>query len=186
MALVAGVLLAMPAGAAAQYLPAFEVRPMAGAYVPIGTQSDFLAGTNMYGAQASWLLTPTWALTGSFGWIDSQDKITSPVRRDVNLYQYDVGVEARVAGSAGEKWSLSPFIGLGVGGRTYDYDDVEGESRTFASGYGALGAEAGYDLLGLRFEARDYVSRFTPLIGTGGWDYRNDITLTAALNLRIW
>ena len=188
-AVAASIALAVPAGsAAAQFMPAFEVRPMAGAYVPIGAQSDFLAGANMWGAQASWLLTPTWALTGSFGWTGSQDKLTSPVRQDLNLYQYDAGVEARVAPATGAKWTFSPFIGIGAGARTYDYKNMTGESKTYMSGYGALGAEVGYDLLGVRIEARDYVSRFKPLIGPvpSNWDYRNDMTLSAALNLRIW
>jgi hypothetical protein len=169
-------------------MPAFEVRPMAGAYVPLGTQSDFLAGANMWGAQASWLFTPTWALTGSFGMAGSQDKLTSPVRQDVNLYQYDAGVEARMAPAPSAKWSFAPFIGVGAGARTYDYKSTAAGNRTYASGYGALGTELGYDMLGLRLEARDYVSRFKPILGSTSddWDYRNDLTLSAALNLRIW
>jgi hypothetical protein len=181
------VALVFVAAPAAAQLPAFEVRPMTGAYVPLGAQGDFLAGANMFGAQASWLMTPTWALTGSFARTGSEDKLT-PVRQRINLMNYDAGIEARVAPppvSAG--WTFSPFIGLGAGARTYDYKDLDMASKTYGAAYGALGAEVGYDMLGVRFEARDYVSRFRPLsASSGSWDYRNDLTLSVGLNLRIW
>ena len=197
MALAAASLLALPVGiASAQDVTvkvvetrqvdnerrgsAFELRPMVGAYVPFGTQSDFMAGSNMYGAQLSWAMSPKFAFTGNFGWVRTEDRLTA-VRQDIDLFNYDAGVEARL-GTSG----FSPFIGLGAGARTYDYKDLDVDSRTFGAGYAALGAEIGFKALGIRIEGRDYLSAFRPFSTTGGErQYRNDLTLTAGLNLRV-
>jgi hypothetical protein len=168
-------------------VPAFEIRPMAGAYVPLGAQKNFLDQGTMLGAQASWLLSPSWALTGSFGWTRSNDIGLPAATQRMNLFQYDAGVEARLVPSIGSKMTFSPFVGLGAGARTYDYKDIDNfDADTHLAGYGALGAEVGFGSLGLRLEARDYLSRFRPLNSTGDWDTRNDLTLSAGLNLRIW
>jgi hypothetical protein len=164
---------------------AFELRPYVGAYVPTGDQRDFLKDAVLVGAQASWRLVPQLALTGTFGWSPSKDRITAG-DETLDVYQYDVGAEARWTDAyAGGSWSFSPFAGLGIGGRTYDYRDLDVDSKTNVAGYGALGGELGFGRLGLRLEARDYVSRFEPLVGTGEAKTRNDVTLAAGLTVRF-
>jgi hypothetical protein len=163
----------------------FELRPFAGAYLPTGNQRDFLKDGFLVGAQASWRFAPALALTGTFGWSRSTDRIT-PGEQTLDLLQYDVGAEARAA-----SWlrsgvlDFSPFIGLGVGGRTYSYRDLDVSSKTNVDGYGALGGDFGVGRVGLRLEARDYLSRFEPLVGGGDKQTRNDIALAAGLNFRF-
>jgi hypothetical protein len=165
---------------------AFELRPYVGAYVPTGDQRDLLKDAVLVGAQASWRIIPQLALTGTFGWAPSKDRVTAG-DQTLDLYQYDVGAEARAQSwySAGS-WDFTPFVGLGVGGRTYNYRDLDDvDAKTNVAGYGALGGEVGFGRLGVRVEARDYVSRFEPLVGDGEAKTRNDVTLAAGLTVRF-
>jgi hypothetical protein len=165
---------------------AFEVRPYVGAYIPTGDQRDLLKDAVLVGAQASYRALNWLAVTGTFGWSPSKDRVTAG-DQTLDLYQYDIGAEARAPSwySAGS-WDFTPFVGLGIGGRTYNYRDLDDvDAKTNVAGYGALGGEVGFGRLGLRVEARDYVSRFEPLIGDGDAKTRNDVTLAAGLTVRF-
>lgn len=183
---VAGALPAFATHAAAQDVPsqrALEIRPFTGAYVPTGDQRDLLRDAVVVGAQASYRFRPEFALTATFGWSPSEDRITAG-DQTLDLLQYDVGAELRAPAwyDAGMV-TFSPFVGLGVGGRTYSYRDLDAESRSNVAGYGAVGGDVGFGRWGLRLEARDYLSRFEPLTGTGDAETRNDVTLAAGLTL---
>jgi len=182
----AGLLQAAATGLGAQSAPpasAFELRPFTGAYIPTGDQRDLLRDAVVVGAQASYRLRPSLALTGTFGWSPSKDRVTAGDQR-LDVLQYDVGAELRAPAwyDAGTV-TFSPFVGVGVGGRTYSYRDLDADSRTNFAGYGALGGDIGFGRVGLRLEARDYLSRFEPLTGSGDAATRNDVTLAAGLAL---
>lgn len=163
----------------------FEIRPYVGAYVPTGDQRDLLKDAVLVGAQASWRATRHVAITGTLGWAPSKDRVTAG-DQTLDVYQYDVGGEARATSWYDRgAWDFTPFVGLGIGGRTYNYRDLEVDSKSNVAGYGALGGEIGFGRAGLRLEARDYVSRFEPLIGTGDAKTRNDVTLAAGLTVRF-
>jgi len=164
----------------------FEIRPYAGAYIPTGDQRDFLEDAVFAGAQLSWLPIERLALTGTFGWSPSKDRITSG-DQSLDVYQYDLGAEWRSpAWYRSANWSLLPFVGGGVGGRTYDYRDLPVSSKTDFDGYGALGAEFGFGSWGIRIEGRDYVSQFKNLSGpTDGTRTRNDVTVAAGLSVKF-
>jgi hypothetical protein len=165
---------------------AFELRPYVGAYVPTGDQRDLLKDAVLVGAQASWRVIPQLAVTGTFGWAPSKDRVTAG-DQTLDLYQYDLGAEARAPSwyNTGS-WDFTPFVGLGVGGRTYNYRDLDNvDAKTNVAGYGALGGEVGFGRLGLRLEGRDYISRFEPLTGNGDAKTRNDVTLAAGLTVRF-
>ena len=163
----------------------FEVRPIVGAYLPTGDQRDQLKDALLVGAQVSLRVNPLIALTGTFGFSPSEDRVTTG-EPELDVYQYDVGVEARARPmSLGSTAAVSPFVGLGVGGRTYNYRDLDVEARTNIAGHAALGVELGVGRLGFRLEARDYVSRFKPLTGTGDAETRNDITVMTGISVRF-
>jgi hypothetical protein len=163
----------------------FELRPFVGAYIPTGDQRDFLKDAVLVGGQASWRVIPAFAVTGTFAWSPSKDRL-SPGNQTLDLYQYDIGAELRTpstfnAGIA----SFTPFVGLGLGGRTYNYRDLDVSSKTNFDGYGAIGGDLGFGPIALRIEGRDYVSQFKPLTGTGDTKTRNDIGLAAGIAYRF-
>ena len=188
-AVAAGLLVVSAAEAQAQEqrFGAFEVRPYVGAYIPTGDQRDLLEDAVLVGAQGSWRVNQMFAVTGTFGWAPSKDRIQAGDEW-LDLYQYDVGAEVRApAWYQASSWNFTPFAALGIGGRTYDYRDLDDvDSKTNVAGYGALGGEFGFGRLGLRVEARDYVSRFESLTDEDAdAKTRNDVTLAAGLTVRF-
>ena len=209
IALVAAA-LALPAAAGAQFaapaapgVPAavygrgLELRPFAGALLPTGPQRDLLKDAAVVGAQLGWAVHPNVALTGGFGWSPSKDRTTTfagnrfSTGRDetVDLFQYDLGIEGRLPLAASAAWTAAPYVGLGGGGRTYRYRDLDGiDSQTSPFGYGAVGVDVAHraGALGLRLEARDYVTAFRGLRGEyGERTGRNDVQLSAGLTYRF-
>jgi hypothetical protein len=162
-----------------------EVRPFVGAYIPTGDQRDLLKDAVLVGGQASWRVIPAFAISGTFAWSPSKDRIT-PGNQTLDLFQYDLGAELRA-----DSWydggfiTLTPFVGLGAGGRTYSYRDLNVGNQTNFDGYGSLGGDIGFGPVALRIEARDYVSRFKPLTGGGDTGTRNDIGLAAGIAYRF-
>jgi hypothetical protein len=163
-----------------------EIRPFAGAFIPTGPERTFLKDAVLAGAQISARVIPQLAVTGTFGWTPNSDQLT-PGAPTLDVYQYDLGVEARGAGWVGaDGWDFTPFVGLGGGGRTYNYRNLSFNSTTDVDGYGSAGAELGYGRIGVRVEGRDYISQFKPLRGLGGTSTnRNDVALSAGLRIRL-
>ena len=171
--------------AEAQNPVSFELRPYVGAYVPTGDQRDFLKDAVLLGAQASWVCIEQFPITGTFGWSPSKDRLGAG-DQTLDVYQYDIGAEGRLtSGTSSSAWQFTPFAGLGIGGRTYNYRDLDVEAKTNVAGYGALGGELAVGGWGIRLEARDYISRFKPLTGTGETKTRNDITIATGLSVRF-
>lgn len=96
---------------------------------------------------------------------------------NVSIFAYDVGTELGMVQTLGAGWELRPFVGLGVGARTYAYKANGLSDRTCAAGYGALGSEFQFDKLALRLEARDNVFCYrSPIAGVAS-KTRNDVGL---------
>lgn len=188
LTLTAAVLAALTAApAAAQRVPEAKplaLRPYVGALVPTGAQRDLIGDAVLVGAQASYALTPSVALLGSFGWSPTKDQTFADER--VDLFQYEVGVEGRLRNlTAALPFATRPYAAVGVGGRTYDYRDLAGAgSETNLLGFGAVGLDLAQrgGPIGLRVEARDNVTAFKGLRGElAERKARNDVQLTAGL-----
>jgi hypothetical protein len=156
---------------------AWELRFTGGAFVPTGAQRNALKDGQMSAAQLSWLVRPSLAVTGTFGWARSRDLgIVDDPKLDV--FTYDVGAEARASEwFAGRRVTFSPFIGAGAGARSYNYRKLDLDATHNLAGYGAVGGELGMGRVGLRLEVRDYVAGFKPLAGAGRADTRNDVVM---------
>jgi hypothetical protein len=162
-----------------------EIRPFAGAFIPTGAERSVLKDAVLAGAQLSVRPIPQFAVTGTFGWTPNNNQLT-PGAPTLDVYQYDLGVEARGAGwLEGDGWDFTPFVGVGGGGRTYSYRDLGLASTTDVDGYGSVGADIGYGRFGLRVEGRDYLSQFHPLSGVGTTTNRNDVALAVGLRIRL-
>jgi len=178
MALMLVALLAGTAVASAQrprVRP--EIRPYAGALIPTGDLRNFFHDAPMVGVQAAVELKPSLHLVGAFGWVAAQNRF--PVAQDnVNVFKYDVGMELGLVRSLGGAWELRPFIGAGIGGRTYDYQAASLATKTCTSGYGAVGTEFQIARTALRLEARHNVFCYRSPITSGSSQTRSDIGLT--------
>jgi hypothetical protein len=82
-------------------------------------------------------------------------------------------------------WKLSPFIGAGVGARTYHFKSSAMTGQTDLDGYGALGGQFMASRVGARIEVRDYASRFKGLEGEEKTATRNDVMVQGAVTLHM-
>jgi hypothetical protein len=164
----------------------FAIRPNVGVFVPTGDQKDVLDNAVLVGLQASYDITPSFALVGSLGWSPSKDLTLA--NQKIDLFQYDLGIEGRLpnlTSSAGI--STRPYAALGAGGRTYDYRDVsDADAQTNFLGYGALGVDLAQATgpIGIRLEARDNVTASKGLRGElAERKARNDLQFSAGLTV---
>ncbi len=152
-----------------------EVRPFVGAFVPTGAQRDALKDTWLVGGQAALEVADFTHLVGSFGWA------TNRRSKDVCVYDYTAGVEGFQPLRMTDTWEARPFLGLGLGGRTYvDHGNGDHKEITWG-GYGALGTEFQLDRFAVRIEGRDYVTRFRGLTGDDKAKARNDLTFATGV-----
>jgi hypothetical protein len=85
-------------------------------------------------------------------------------------------------------FEATPYVGAGAGGRSYNYRKLTAPSQTNISGYGALGLDIAPlgGPIGIRFEARDNISKFTGLQGElTKSTRRNDVAITTGLTWRF-
>ena len=163
----------------------FESRSVIGAFIPTGDQRAELDGALMMGSSLAFRASETVSLVGRFTWSGSNAKqLTGDP--DVKVYSYDLGAEYRIADvGAGRSWRVRPFVGGGVGGRTYNADVSGMKNETDFVGYGALGIQADYKKIGFRLEGRDYLSRYDGLNGAGDGATRNDVGVSAGMAFRF-
>ncbi|MDB4891590.1 MAG: hypothetical protein JWL61_3445 [Gemmatimonadetes bacterium] len=179
LAVVALISSAQPSAAQTSTTPtsAWELRFTSGALVPVGEQRNSLKDAQMSAAQLSWVVRPSLAITGTFGWARSRD-LASVDTPKLDVFSSDVGVELR-----GTEWfadramTLKPFAGLGAGARSYNYRNLNVDATNNLAGYGTVGGELGVGRVGVRLEVRDYVTGFKPLAGTGTPATRNDVMM---------
>ncbi len=172
----------------AQTVPTTEspwaLRFTSGALVGTGAQRDVLKDAQVSAVQLSWLVHPAIAVTGSFAWARSRDLLTAG-RPKLDVFTSDAGVEVRpVQLFADRAVSLRPFVGAGVGARSYNYRQLDVDATNNLAGYAAAGGELSMGRVGLRVEARDYATGFKPLVGAGTSSTRNDVVITAGLSIK--
>jgi hypothetical protein len=155
---------------------AFELRPLVGAFIPTGSMRNEFRDAALYGIQGGFeLSSDIHLLLGGF-WSrnDTHASIVGSKRADI--WQFDAGIEANMIKPMGRDWFFRPFVGGGLGVRSYDYSATDGSNRCFA-GYGSVGAETQRFEGAFRFEARNYVTCYESPI-TGVKKTRNDVGLT--------
>jgi hypothetical protein len=187
---IAGSLLFIAAFAAAGQAQApaaaparFEFMVHSGRMFPTGALGDVVRDANLSAAQLSYVVRPALALTTTVGWARSRD-IASPGDPRLDVFTYDLGAEVRAPRiAAGASMHFTPLAGIGAGGRSYNYRSLDEDATHNAAAYAGVGGEFGYRRVRVRVEARDYVTGFKPLTGTGPSDTRNDVSLTFGFRL---
>ncbi len=179
------LLVALPVVSAAQTPAAgaqtVELRVTSGEFVPTGNQRNALKNAQVTAAQVSWVVRPSFAVTGTFGWARSRDLIAIDAPK-LDVFTSDLGVEFRAAQRFADRAvTFSPFAGFGAGMRSYNYRKLDVDATHNLAGYGAAGGELGMGRVGIRLEIRDYATGFKPLTGPGKSDTRNDVVIMAGL-----
>ena len=163
---------------------AWELRFTSGGLVPTGAERSTLKDAKYSAAQVSWLVAPSLAVTGTFGWGRSRDIATSGDPQ-LDVFTYDVGAEARgTEWFTGKAVTFAPFVGAGGGARSYNYRNLDVDATHNIAGYAAAGGELGAGRVAARLEVRDYVAGFKPLTGVGASGTRNDVVIMIGLRFR--
>jgi len=158
----------------------WELRLPSGAFVPTGDLRNTLKNAQASAIQLAWLVRPQLALVGSFTWARSRD-ITLTGSPKLDVFNSDLGVEARTVDRVAGAVTLSAFAGIGAGARSYNYRKLDVNATNNLAAFGSVGGEAGIGRFGLRLEARDYATGFRPLIGGGTSEARNDVVIMATV-----
>ncbi|HYG67201.1 MAG TPA: outer membrane beta-barrel protein [Anaeromyxobacteraceae bacterium] len=156
-----------------------HVAPLVGAYVPTGDQRDDLEDALLVGLQLSYDVHPYVAVVGTFGWAPTEVK---GLAEDLDLFQYDLGVQGQYPVALSNGVTLKPFVGAGLGARTYsfrDLDDVDAE--TDLAGYFSAGGAVLYRGVEVALTARDYLTDFDGVGAEGDSSTRNDLSLFASV-----
>jgi hypothetical protein len=162
----------------------FELLVSSGSMVPTGVQRDAVKRANLTVGQFIYVARPAIAIAASLGWARTRDLALQAGSR-LNVFTYDLGAEFRGVPVSAGKVTARPFVGAGAGARTYDYRSADSDARHNASGYASVGGELRYRRIGLRVEARDYVTSFKPLTGGDSAPVRNDIVFMAGLRFGL-
>jgi hypothetical protein len=161
-----------------------ELAPLVGAYVATGDQRDLLDDALLVGVTASYDVLPYVAVVGSFGWAATQAKgLTRD--QDLDLFQYDLGVQGQYDLALGNGLTLQPFVGAGVGARTYSFRDLDVDAETDFAGYVALGGALHYRAAEVSLTARDYLTPFDGIGPEADSSTRNDLGLFASIGARF-
>jgi hypothetical protein len=154
-----------------------------GTIVPTGAQRHAIKRGDVTAVQLAYAVRPALAITSTFGWARSRDIATAGDPK-LDVFTYDVGVEARAPRwLAGNGMSLTPFAGAGAGGRSYNYRKLDVDATYNLAGYLSAGGELRIRRVGLRLEARDYLTQFKPLQGAGETRSGNDVIVMAGVHL---
>ena len=158
-----------------------ELRPFIGASIPTGAHRHAIRSDLLFGLQVAAELRPRFHVVGSLAWNPARTRHAT-VNDEVQVLQYDAGVEFSRVDDLARGWQLRPFVGLGAGARSYLYAAGALNDRTCAVGYGAIGTELQIGETALRGEARDNVFCYeSPLDGVRSRT-RNDVGLSLGLS----
>lgn len=184
--LAAFVALATTPAVAQEQQPSrrFQIAPFVGAFIPTGEQRDLVDDAPLAGLTVSYEVEPHVAIVGSFGWAGSEG--TAPaLADDVDVFQYDLGIQGGYAFDLGKGLALKPFVGAGFGARTYHLRHLDLEDETDFAGYLGAGADLLFRNLALGVTVRDYVTYCDGIGARMDAEARNDIALFTSLGVRF-
>jgi hypothetical protein len=183
LAALALVALFAPVTAARAQMYKYEIRLEGGAWYPMTPISDDLKAAGTVGAAASWMFSPDWSALISASWTPTQDKDPSGSMH-VNMYQYDVGIEWSTKTGEVYAWDISPFLGAGLGGRSYSPQRTTEPGQNVFGGYLAAGLSFGYEQATWRIGLRDDVTGWNGIMKTKSTT-GNDAAIIGGIGFRF-
>ena len=168
--------LSRPASGQGPERPPLEVRPLAGAFVPLGGQRDVAATALLLGLEGG-IRFPALTMTSTFAWAPSRGRRESA---HLDIFQIDWGLESPARAPA---WS--PFAGGGLGVRIYDSREPESDPRRSVLVFGVAGMARESGRVGQRCEVRMHLSRFTGTAEPVPAVVRADLTVAVGLSFLI-
>ncbi len=157
-----------------------------GAFVPTGTQRGALELAELTAAQVSYVVSPAFAVSGTFGWARSRD-MALPGDARLDVFTYDLGAEVRAPRwRANRRVNFGFFAGGGAGARSYNHRDLDIDATHTVAAYVSAGGEFGLGPVRLRVDVRDYMTGFKALGGGRATDTRNDIVVMTGVRIVKW
>ena len=173
-----------PEGMPLELRSRLELRPVLGGLLATGAQRRTFEDAALLGVHLAAELRRNFHVVGAFSYIPSQTHRADGGHDEILIFQWDLGAELNSRLRARRYWTPRPFVGGGVGRRTYENKRLE-LRHGYATVYGGFGIEYQTDVIGVRLEARDYVSRFAGFDGTEPRGVRNDIALAIAIAYHV-
>jgi hypothetical protein len=136
----------------------FSARVVAGAFMPTGELKDWYTSGGVFGLEGTYRINNRFAATASSSWANTGSRRPDGVPAQAMAWTMSAGGEAKIPGfgAKGQRWSLTPYLGVGGSTRAY-YFQTYGGSTTGFGGYGAVGADilpVSQGGLGVRAEVR--------------------------------
>jgi hypothetical protein len=133
------------------------------------------------GLNAGVRVNERWGIEGMFTWSDTELSGIG-FKEGLNSYMYGLTGLYYLPVSA----RVTPFLGLGFGAQTYDYDLSTIERHTHLMGNAVLGLYVQIrEGLGLRIEARDCIARFESGVNAVNDSWENDLMTLVGLSFRL-
>ena len=129
-----------------------EVRPFVALSMPLGAQRRAVNDAVTLGLQGALELHDGVHLVASGDWSPATARV-SRGSESVDVYQYDLGLELSRPHPSFPGWALNPFLGGGIGGRTYDYAERT-PSGNCSTVYAGGGTELRHERTAIRVELR--------------------------------
>lgn len=178
------VALAAPA-LAEEAPPTMQLAPLLGALVPTGHQRALLDDAVLVGLTASLDVHRNVALVGAFGWAQTEGHGLAARSAILDIAQYDLGIQGQLPIELGDGQTLKPFLGAGLGGRTYRFRDLHVEAETDLVGYYALGVSLECRNLVIGATARNYLSDFDGIGAERGSSRASEVVVFGSLGARF-
>lgn len=161
-----------------------EIRVLYGALLPTGAQRNDFKSAELTGLAVAHEMSEFAHVLASVSWAHSRNKFAALDEKLTYIWLYDVGAELNTIHELSDDWYIRPFIGAGVGARTYDYKAASAGTRSCAAGYGSIGAEFQRYAGALRLDVRDNLNCFESPV-TGRKSTVNDVALSVGIVFHI-
>lgn len=184
-ALSALVTLAAPALADDGAPRPMQVSPLLGALVPTGHGRALFDDAVLMGLTVSYDVHRHVALVGAFGWAQSEGHGFGARTATLDVVQYDLGAQAQLPIDLGGGQALKPFVGAGIGGRTYRFREPGVERETDLVGYWATGVTLECRGFVLGATARNYLSDFDGIGAERGSTRAKDLAVFGSVGTRF-